>query len=455
MTAMRRVAALLLPLIAQADLPLWTEGKKVAKNPILAADSFTKVMRKAGPAVVSIIATPKARENPTPQNEPVGQALGAGFFIRSDGLLITNQHVVANAHHVEIRLVDDRRFTVEIVGWDKKTDLALLRVIEGSSTTPFPIILWGDSERLQIGEWVVAIGNPLALEQTLTAGIVSAKGRHDLRVEDIAYQDFIQTDASINPGNSGGPLLNLRGEAVGVLTAVNRGGQGIGFASSIQLARAILPRLYRDGQVRRSWMGVVVEPGDLTHELARAFRLPHRQGALIAEIVAGSPASEAGLKSGDVVVRFGGHEIVRTQELSWWVSLAEVGHEVELVVLREGKEQRLRVTPRAMSDADAPPPRSQQTAVLGMEVAEINARWARELALGVSSGVAVTKVLPGTAADRAGVTVGDSILEVNGHPVQTVDEYFEAVRNVPKGETIRLHLRRKDGQLHWAAFLKG
>ena len=270
------------------------------------------------------------------------QGQGTGFLISPDGYILTNDHVVGSASRIKVRLEDDRVFEGKVVGTDNATDIALIK-IEGSA--PFPTVQLGDSDQLAIGEWVVAIGNPFGLDHTVTAGIVSAKGRRDVNPSGRRnhYYDFIQTDASINPGNSGGPLLDMHGEVVGINSAISAQGQGIGFAIPVNMAKILLPQLKQDGKVTRSYIGVSIGP--VTQQLAVKLDLPDTSGALVGAVSPGSPADKAGLHDGDVIVMFDGKPIHRHDDLPWLASTAGVGRTVPIVVAEPGgKTREIRIT---------------------------------------------------------------------------------------------------------------
>lgn len=315
--------------------------------------SLSRLVKKAAPAVVSIVVeewrTPRSRARDPLQDffgqgadEPT-EGLGAGFIINASGLILTNAHVVENAQRIRV-VVDDDGFPHEldakVVGVDAETDLALLEV---KANHPLPILPLGDSDAIEIADWVVAIGNPFGLAQSVTFGIVSQKGRTDVTPQGRhGYFDFIQTDASINPGNSGGPLLNLRGEVVAINNAVNASGQGIGFAVPINMAKKVVPQLAANGRVTRAWIGLSIR--DVPWELARSLGLRQAGGVVVSKVSPGSPAAEAGLTDGDVILQYEGRPIRSAQALRWEVACSQVGARVPVEVLRNGKSLRLDVT---------------------------------------------------------------------------------------------------------------
>jgi serine protease Do len=321
--------------------------------------SFAPLVRRLRPSVVSIftahvemVGMQYGFMNP---RERISRGLGTGFLINSNGEILTNNHVIEGAQLIEVQLDDGRRFGADVVGRDSRVDVALLRLkgTAGVALAPAPL---GNSDEMEVGDWVLAIGNPFGLSQTVTTGIVSAMGRtgRDVPLDPAGYYSFIQTDASINPGNSGGPLLNLRGEVIGINTAVNRAGQGIGFAIPINMISTILPQLRQYGRVIRSWLGISIHEVD---EQARAaLGLPDTHGALVAEVDPMGPAAAAGIRPGDVIRRFDATDIRNSSELSWLASTAGIGHQAHVVVQRGAQSMELTVGLAAM-------PEMQQVAV--------------------------------------------------------------------------------------------
>ncbi|HWV36973.1 MAG TPA: trypsin-like peptidase domain-containing protein [Vulgatibacter sp.] len=314
--------------------------------------SLSRLVKKAAPAVVSIVVEewrgPRTRARDPLQDffgqgpdEPT-EGLGAGFIINASGLILTNAHVVENAQRIRVILDDDgfpHELDARVVGADAETDLALLEV---KANHPLPVLPLGDSDAVEIADWVVAIGNPFGLAQSVTFGIVSQKGRTDVTPQGRhGYFDFIQTDASINPGNSGGPLLNLRGEVVAINNAVNASGQGIGFAVPINMAKKVVPQLATRGKVTRAWIGLSIR--DVPWELARSLGLRQPGGVVVSKVAPESPAAEAGLRDGDVILQFEGRPIRSAQALRWEVACSRVGVRVPVEILRDGKPLRLDV----------------------------------------------------------------------------------------------------------------
>ena len=377
-----------------------------------------------------------------PQRDFVQRSLGSGFIIDKEGYIITNNHVIEGASEIHVRLSTEKEFDAEVIGRDSKTDLALIKI---KSWSDLPVVELGDSDKVEIGEWVMAIGNPFGLSHTVTVGIVSAKGRV---IGSGPYDDFIQTDASINPGNSGGPLFNINGEVVGINTAIVASGQGIGFAIPINEAKQIIPQLKKEGKVIRGGIGVYVQK--LTPELAKSFGLEKSKGALVADVIPGGAAEAGGILRGDVIVKFDGKEIDEMNELPRLVASTPVGKEVEVEVLREGKPLKLKLKVGELKD-EAPPPTVEKAEIeLGMNVQEITPEIARQLQLKDPGGVIVTQVEPGSPAEEAGVQRGDVIREINGQALRKLSDYQNAVGKVKKDEVVRLLIKRGERNLYLA-----
>jgi serine protease Do len=441
--------------------PLWTEirhgersDRSEAGGP-LPAPSIPKLARTVGPAVVNVSTLQREEGEPgTLFGKPRTRGQGTGFIIHRSGYVVTNHHVIDGADEIKVRLADDREFAAELVGSDERTDIALLRIAVPGE---LPVVPLGDSDRIEIGEWVVAIGNPFGLDHTVTAGIVSGKGRRDVRPggSPTGFYDFIQTDASINVGNSGGPLLNTRGEVVGMNTAMNANAQGIAFAIPINMVKAIVPLLRERGRAPRSWLGLLSQP--VTASLQRAFGLPDMHGALVAEVLAGSPAEASGLQPGDVVLEFDGRPIRRADDLQWLVATSRPGRHVGLAVRRKDTVLRLETTMRVDPDDPVPSPVESaprgHVSPLGIAVSEITPSMARELGLPDARGVVVVQVEPGSPASEVGLERGDLLVRIGERPIEQLDDYGRAVRGLPAGAMIRL-LARRSGRSFWVAFAK-
>jgi serine protease Do len=380
-----------------------------------------------------------------PNREFRQQGLGSGFIIDNEGYILTNNHVIDGADEIKVKTHADKEYIAEVVGTDPKTDLALLKINPGKSD-PLQAAKLGDSDALNVGEWVIAIGNPFGLQATVTAGIVSAKWR---KIGAGPYEDFIQTDASINPGNSGGPLFNLRGEVVGVNTMIytpSGGNVGIGFAIPINIAGNIVNQLKENGRVVRGWLGVVVQT--VTPDLAKSFGLDDGRGALVADVEPKGPADKAGLKRGDIILQFNDKQIREMSELPMLVADTPVGSKATLTVLRDGKSRRITATIGELKDspeAAGGPPKS--TAQLGMNVREITPDMVQSLGLSEESGILIVSVDPGGAAEISGLKKGDVIKEVNRTEVRTMAEFTAALQK-KSADTILLLVKRGRSTLY-------
>ncbi len=372
---------------------------------------------------------------------PPGQlrSLGSGFIISEDGYIITNHHVVDGADKITVRLSDKEEYDAKVVGSDEKTDIAIVKIDAKHSLHTVPL---GSSADLQVGDWVMAIGNPFGLDQTVTAGIVSAKGRV---IGAGPYDDFIQTDASINPGNSGGPLLNLRGEVVGINSAIfsqSGGNIGIGFAIPIDLAKSVVGQLKEKGKVTRGWLGVSIQ--SVTPELAKSFGLKEPSGALVAEVTKDSPAEKAGFERGDIITAFNSNPIKDSHELPAVVARTPVGDKAQVTILRGGKEKTLTVKLGELTDQQAKAASEEESGESwGMTVSSLSSEAARRFQLDRNKkGVVVTEVDPGSSAELAGIQPGDIIEEVNRQPIESVEDFNKAMADAKDKETLLLLARR-------------
>jgi serine protease Do len=366
-----------------------------------------------------------------------GRSLGSGVIVNAAGYILTNAHVVEQTTEILVRLSDKQEYPASVVGRDTKTDLALIKI---AADQPLAAATLGDSDALQIGEWVLAIGNPFGFEHSVTAGIVSGKGR-DLGGS--PYDQYIQTDAAINPGNSGGPLVGMRGEVVGINTAIIPNSH-IGFAIPINLAKTVLVQLRDQGRVTRAWLGVVVQP--VTREAAGSLGLSDDRGALVSEVVVASPAAAAGLKPGDVIVAVDGQPVAEARDLPRLVAGRPVGSAAQVTFLRGGKRQTVRLVLGELPE-ERVAARSEEEGGLGLTVRDLTADLARELGLPGAGGVAITAVEAGTEAERAGLKKGDRILEVNRRPVASAAEVREALSEAGRGGAILLLVRRGERSL--------
>ena len=364
-----------------------------------------------------------------------GRTSGSGVIVDPKGYILTNNHVIENAREITVRLSDSRKFSATLVGRDPKTDLAVLKV---EAPAPLPVAELADSDRLRVGQWAIAIGNPFGLDRTVTVGIISATARN--RVGVATYENFIQTDASINPGNSGGPLLNLDGKVIGINTAIVAAGQGIGFSIPINEAKAVMAQLIAKGRVVRGWLGVVIQ--DLTDELASSFGVREREGVLVADVMKGGPAETAGLRAGDVVVEVNGVRVREVPDLQRRVAGLAPGERVRIVVVRDGARQPATVTIGEMP-SEEPTVRAQAGEDgFGLHVEPLSPGIADRLNLAVSQGVLVVDVAAGGPAARAGLRRGDVILEVGRQPVSDAQTFGQALAAIPPGETALLYLHR-------------
>lgn len=366
------------------------------------------------------------------------RSLGSGFLVDKDGYIVTNNHVVENADEIKVRLKNGTDFNARIIGRDPKTDLALIK-IEHDQNLPFLSI--GDSEKLKVGQWVVAIGSPFGLEQTVTAGIVSAKGRV---IGSGPYDDFIQTDASINPGNSGGPLLNMDGEVVGINTAIISGGQGIGFAIPANLAKGIISQLKKTGEVTRGFLGVSIQ--NISEELAEYYGIKGGKGVIVAEVVPGAPADKAGLKVKDIILEVNGEKIEDNRRLSAMVAEIEVGKVVEIKVLRNGDTKTVNVEIGRMGDEGtaSAPSKTDTESELGINVAELTPELARRLNINDKAGVVVMDVKAGGKGEEAGIMQGDIIKEINHKPINNLTEYQKIIDDIDKGDSLQMFIKRSN-----------
>ena len=423
---------------------------------------FTELAQRLSPAVVNIASSsttsvpdpgqlfpgpfgaPEFFEPFLPRRPQKQRSLGSGFFINQDGYILTNNHVVEKADQITVRLSDEREFKARVIGRDSKTDIAVIKI---DNATNLSVVTLGDSDQLKVGEWVMAIGNPFGLEHTVTAGIVSAKGRF---LGTGSYDQFIQTDAAINPGNSGGPLINLRGEVVGINTAIfsrTGGNIGIGFAIPINLAKELLPELEAKGKVTRGWLGVLIQR--VTPEIAESLNLPKPEGALVASVEENSPAAQGGVKVGDVIVEFDGHKIKDSTELPLLVARTPVGKEVKVKVLRGGSTVTLDIKVGELKEEEKAPERGAPGEEdLGMTVQALTPEIAESLGLSRDTkGVVVSRVEPGSPAEEAGLRRGDVILEVNREPVKDLSSFRKAIKATVGKKSVLLLVRRGENTI--------
>jgi len=429
-----------------------------------AVPDFASLAKRIGPMVVNVstVQMRKAAENvPGSDDDPLSQfwqrffggriprgpqrqsGLGSGFIIDRDGTILTNYHVVEGADKIAVTLSDGQNFPAKVLGQDQKTDIAIIKI---DARQDLPAVTLGDSDRLEVGEWVMAIGNPFGLDHTVTAGIVSAKGR---RIGEGPYEDFIQTDASINPGNSGGPLINLRGEVVGINTAIfsgSGGNIGIGFAIPTNLVKDLLPQLRATGKVVRGFLGTTIQK--VTPDIAESMGLKQVTGALVADVAKDGPAERAGVKTGDVIVGFDGKEVRDSADLPLQVARLAPGKRVQVKIIREGKELTLPITVGEFKEKEVVA--SGETGELGLTVEKVTPEVAERLGLERAEGLVIIAVKPGSAADDAGLQMGDVIAEINRHPVRTVADFRRETTNAAKGQSVLFLVRRGQGSLFLA-----
>ncbi len=426
--------------------------------------SFAPVVKKVSPSVVKVVTSTAIKPNRFPEgleayapwlrqffdeqsgrpspHVPREHGVGSGVIVSRDGYLLTNNHVVDGANEVKVTLQDGREFTAKVVGTDPKTDVAVIKI----EAQDLPSIEIADSDKIEVGDLVLAVGNPFGIGQTVTMGMVSAKGRGNMGLD---YEDFIQTDAAINPGNSGGALVDVEGRLIGINTAMlsrNGGNQGIGFAIPTNLARYVMDNLVKDGRVTRGYLGVLIQ--DITPALAKEFKLKGTQGVLIGDVTAGSPADQAGLKSGDVVLAFNNKPATDSRQLKLAVAQTQPGKTVPIQVAREGSTKTIEVAIKELPGKDrlaksGTPDRSDTGTLNGVGVSDLNNEIRRQMDMPAGVwGAVVTEVDPDSAAYEAGLKPGDIIQEINREPVKNAAEAVRLTEN-PKDKTTLLKVWRQ------------
>ena len=360
------------------------------------------------------------------------RGLGTGMIMNKKGYILTNNHVVAGANEIKVLLANGERYPAKLIGTDPKTDLAVIKI---SADKPLPHVTFGDSDKVEVGQWVVAIGHPRGLDQTVTQGIISAKHRRGI-MDPSSYQDYLQTDAAINPGNSGGPLLNLSGEVIGVNAAIvtqSGGFEGIGFAIPSNMALHIAKELIAHGKVKRGWLGVSVQ--DLTPELAEAFHVKENKGALVADVVKNGPADKAGIKRGDIIVSYDGKAVPDASTLRNLVALTRVGKKVSVEIIRKAKHKTLSVVVGSLEQAMKMRLSSLKER-LGVEVRPVTDKDVERYGLGTKQGVVIIWVDPNGPLGKAGFEVNDMILEINGRAIRGIDDLANIIDSLPHGKVV-------------------
>lgn len=418
--------------------------------------SFSDLTERVKPAVVNI-STSKTYKGRGRYNVPFGQSpfgddffdrffgdmprrefkqrsLGSGFVISNDGYIFTNNHVVEQADKILVKISDGKEYEAKVIGTDPNTDIALIKIKPDNS---LPVVEIGDSEKVRVGEWVIAIGNPFGLDATVTAGIVSAKGRV---IGAGPYDNFIQTDASINPGNSGGPLFNMDGKVIGINTAIVAQGQGIGFAIPINMAKSIMVDLKTKGKVTRGWLGISVQ--DVSDDMAKNLNHKSKSGALVSDVFKGDPADKAGIKVGDIITEINGKPIKDTHELLLIIAGLQVGHKMMIKAIRDGKEISFQVTvgERRDDQVQAGVERSGK-GHFGLATQEITAEIAKQLGI-TKEGVMVTEVQPGSPADEVGIQQQDVIVQVNRVKISSMKDYTREITKAADKKSVTLLIKR-------------
>ncbi|MEO0094706.1 MAG: DegQ family serine endoprotease [candidate division WOR-3 bacterium] len=440
----------------------------VGLNPIVTEQGespFTRVAEMVSPAVVNISAERTVKTGfedfewnfrgpfedffrdffkNFPRGDTKTKTLGSGFIISEDGYVVTNHHVIKNATNIIIRLTNKKEYKgndVKIIGSDSRTDVALLKI---ETKERLPYLKFGDSDKIKVGDWVMAVGNPFNLEGTVTVGVISAKGRSHIPLsEGPDLQNFLQTDAAINPGNSGGPLLNLQGEVIGINTAITStsgGNIGIGFAIPINLAKNIIEELKSKGKVTRGYLGVYLE--DLTEDMKNALNLSSLDGVMINEVIANSPADNAGIKEGDVIIEYDGKKVTDVQSFRIMVASTTPGRTVRLKLIRNGKEMDLKVKIGEMKEEVAGVVGEKQGAELGLQVVDIDSPDAKVYNISAKKGVVVTNVESDSPAGNAGLQTGDVIISIDNKKIDDISDFKKAVKELKKGKPVIFQIQR-------------
>jgi len=461
------VVMVMIGLLLGSGLPMATAAKNAPVR--MVPQNFSALAETVSPAVVHIrvVKTVKSEgpafgpfnRNPFGDNEQFRDffghrfgpqrrpdfkqpGLGSGFIIDKAGYIVTNNHVVDGADSIKVILKDETEYNAEVIGRDPVTDIALIKIEAKHDLPPVPL---GSSDNLKVGEWVTAIGSPFGLQYTVTAGIVSAKGRV---IGSGPYDDFIQTDASINPGNSGGPLINMQGQVVGINTMIIAGGQGIGFAIPIDLAKSIVTQLKTNGQVTRGWLGITIQ--DLKGQLAEYYGVSGKTGVLVASVVPGDPADQAGIQPKDIITEINGEKVTSSRDLTKLAANLGVGDTAKVTILRNGKSKTLEVQigKRPMTMASASESRQKEKqGEYGFKVTDLTPEMARRFNIEATSGVIVVGVIPNSQADTAGVQQEDLIIEINHKEIGSVKDFKALIDQPNKADGINLLVKRLNSGL--------
>ena len=458
-TVLMTTALILTILVLHPTANVWAVSMDQPAIP----ESFSKLAETVSPAVVNIstVKTIKGggpvfrhfHQNPPGDQDPFNdffdkffgneqqrefkqRSLGSGFIIDKDGYIVTNNHVIDDADEIKVKLNSGKEYDAKIIGRDPSTDIALIKIKADSS---YSVAKLGDSDALKVGEWVVAIGSPFGLAHTVTAGIVSAKGRV---IGSGPYDDFIQTDASINPGNSGGPLLNMKGNVIGINTAIIASGQGIGFAIPVNMAKDVIKQLKEQGEVTRGWLGVGIQ--DINDEMADYYGIKDKEGVLVSKVFPGDPADEAGIKTRDIITEVNDQKIKSSHELTRIIADFHVGEKVKIKVLRDGKEKTfiVKIAKRQQAKIASSNMPYKKQEVFGIQVSDLTPEIANRLNLQETEGVVVTDVQSGSQGDDKGVQARDIIKEINHKSINSVDDYNNAINKVKKGDTVSMFIKR-------------
>lgn len=404
---------------------------------------ITELAEQAKPSVVNLFpvsSTGRLREGPG-ERTPNASGSGSGLIVDREGHIVTNNHVIGDATEVEVRFSDKTKLIAHVIGKDPDTDLAVLKV---TTDRPLPSARFGDSAGVKVGQWVLAVGNPFGLDRTVTLGVVSGIGRENINLS--RYENFIQTDASINPGNSGGPLFNLRGEVIGINTAIINFAQGIGFAIPSNMAKQVIEQLLAKGKVVRGWLGVGIQP--LTAELAKKFGVSEGEGVLVNEVFEKDPAALAGIKPGDVIVRIDGAVVDSPNKLSRLIATLTPGATSKIEIVRDLKHVTMDVPLTERRDvtvtASTPQHDEKLGAKLGLDLQDLTAALAERFKLRESKGVLIAKVEPNSLAQAEGLREGDLIREVNRMEVSSVGEFTSAMARSTRGDTVLLRVLREN-----------